>query len=509
MGKSISPILLSRLSEFMAEQMGLHFPRERWPDLERGICAAAREFNFDDMESCLQWLTSSHLQKSQVEILASHLTVGETYFFREKRTFGILEGHIFPELIRVRRETEKRLRLWSAGCATGEESYSLAILLNKLLPDLKDWNITILATDINPRFLQKASKGLYGNWSFRDTPLEIQERYFKRKKGGGFELLPEIKKMVTFSYLNLAEDTYPSLLNNTNAIDLIFCRNVLMYFAPHRAKNVILNLYRALVDGGWLVVSSAEASHVLFSQFETVNFSGGIMYRKTESCKLKVASFALPAFFSDFIPETLNPEPTIAKQEVSAALLQDSPEPFPLEVEEPKESELQSVRYEEALTLYQQGRYAEAAEKLLVLLFPAQQSSKVSSLLARVYADQGNLTDALKWCEEAILTDRLNVGLYYLRAIILQEQGLEKEAITSLKRALYLDQNFVVAHFSLGTLAQQQGKLNQADKYFTNALSLLRSYEQEEILPESEGITAGRLKEIISGIRGQVPGISV
>lgn len=254
--------------------------RERWHDLERRLGSAAREFGFKDIEACIQWLMSAPLTKSQIEILASYLTVGETYFFREKKSFEILEEQILPELIHSR-QAERRLRIWSAGCCTGEEPYSLAILLSKMIFDLKDWNITILATDINPRFLQKATEGVYSEWSFRGTPPWIKEKYFKRTQKGHFEILPPIKEMVMFSHLNLAEDTYPSFLNNTNGLDIIFCRNVLMYFTPECVKKVIKNLYCSLMEGGWLIVSPSEAFNVHFSQFDQSIFLMRFYIRKT------------------------------------------------------------------------------------------------------------------------------------------------------------------------------------------------------------------------------------
>lgn len=280
MTESISNISLSRLSELISSHMGLHFPTDRWPDIQRGIRSAAREFGFNDAESCIQWLFSSPLNRNQIEILASHITVGETYFFREKQLFDILGEHILPELIHLRRKPDRLLRIWSAGCATGEEPYSIAILLSNMIPDIKDWNVTILATDINPRFLEKASTGLYKEWSFRKTPSELKEKYFTKAKENCFKIHPQIMKMVRFSYLNLAEDTYPSLLNDTNAMDLIFCKNVLMYFNPEHQKKVIRKLYQALVDGGWLAVGPSETSQILFSKFVNVNFPEAILYRK-------------------------------------------------------------------------------------------------------------------------------------------------------------------------------------------------------------------------------------
>jgi chemotaxis protein methyltransferase CheR len=496
---------LSKISELIAERTGLHFPVSRLHDLERGICSAAREFGFKDAESCIRWLLASPLSKTQIEILASHLTVGETYFFREKKSFEMLERNVLPELIHSRQGNEKNLRIWSAGCCTGEEPYSIAILLSKMIPDIKDWNITILATDINPRFLQKASVGSYNEWSFRDTPGAIKERYFKRTKEGRFEILPHIKKLVNFFYLNLMEDSYPSLLNNTNAMDIIFCRNVLMYFDHKHQRKVIENLYRCLLDGGWLIVSPSEISHVLFARFTAVNFQGAIVYRKAvASDKLKVSGFEMQDSISKFqdasykMQEPITPAMDFAYVSGPEYIPGEEPEEsLPLEAVPPKAEEIQANPYEEALALFEQGRFTEAAEKIAVLLSLKKDDTKAMALLARVYANQGHLSEAHEWCEKAIVADKLNPGCHYLLATILQERGQAEEAVVSLKRALYLEPDFVLAHFSLGNLTKQQGKLKESEKHFENALTLLHDYRNEEILPESEGVNAGRLKEII------------
>ncbi len=495
MGKYLSDILLSQLSEFVAFQIGLNFPKERWHDLERGITNAAAEFDFKDAESCIRRLISSPLKKDQIEILASHLTIGETYFFREKRSFEILEGHILPELIRLRQGTEKRLRIWSAGCCTGEEPYSIAILLHKMMPDLRDWNINILATDINPLFLKKAQEGIYGEWSFRDTPTWVKERYFNKKKDGRIEIIPNIKKMVNLSYLNLAEDVYPSLLNSTNAMDLIFCRNVLIYFTQERARRVIQNIHRSLVDGGWLFVSPSEGSQFLSSQFSTINFKGAILHKKDTGSVFKFpgSEFKISTFEPE--PETLNPKLETIEPVFGITKLQ--PTGYMEDAREKRGLEPEPTPYAEALGLYEQGSYAKAAEMIKEMIPHDQADSKAITLLSRSYANQGRLTDALFWCEKAIEQDKLNPGLHYLRATILQEQGAIDKAIISLKRALYLNQDLILAHFALGNLAVQQGRFKESERYLENALLLLSKFRKEDILPESDGITTGRLSEII------------
>ena len=148
-----------------------------------------------------------------------------------------------------------------------------------MIPDLADWTVSILATDINVRFLDRAAEGVYGEWSFRAAP-EWVRRYFTSTSKGKMRVSPQIKRMVSFSYLNLAEDTYPSLGTATNAMDVGLCRNVLMYFTPECAHRVIQNLFSSLVENGWLLVGAAEASQALFSRFAAVNHPGAVLYRK-------------------------------------------------------------------------------------------------------------------------------------------------------------------------------------------------------------------------------------
>ncbi len=502
MTRSIPDELLSQAAELIAAQLGLHFPTARWDDLERGIGAAARELDFRDLQSFVRSFASSHWTKSQIEVLASHLTVGETYFFRDNKTLEILQDHILPELISSRQKSERRLRVWSAGCCTGEEPYSIAMLLSRIIPDLKSWNITILGTDINHRFLQKAAKGVYGDWSFRTTPAWVQAKYFM-KKNGHLEVLPDIKEMVTFSCLNLAEDAYPSLSNDTNAMDMILCRNVLMYFANDQAKNVIGNFHRCLVDGGWLIVSPSETSQFLFSQFQTVSFPEAPLYQKSDHATREASRFTYSSD-RESTPQ-LSWLPTIpAQPDVDSSAALPRGELSSLGTQESEKADAQTSPYEEALMLYQHGSYVEAAAKLLTSLSKnGKGHAKATALLARVYANQGKLGEALQWCETSIAADKLNPACHYLRAVILQEQGSIEEATLSLNRALYLDQRFVLAHFALGNLAAHQGKLKESKKHFKNALSLLSEFQQAEVLPESEGIVAGRLAEIIRSTNGR------
>jgi len=303
--------------------------------------------------------------------------------------------------------------------------------------------------------------------------------------------------MVTFSYLNLAEDTYPSLSNNSNAMDVIFCRNVLMYFVPERIKQVVQNFYHSLVEGGWLIVSPSEVSHALFPQFVTVNFPGVTLYKKDSQRSQPIRDVFSGETLVYAPPDKALVQPSFEFVAESKLKVMSSPSGQGGTAAESKIVEPRQTPYQEGLGLYEQGHYAEVVEKLVGPFSPDQATPEAMILLARAYANQGQLVEALAWCEKAIAANSLDLGSHYLCAIILQEQNLVDEAIASLKRTLYLDPNFVLAHFALGNLALQQRKLRGAAKYFDNALSLLSTYRQEDILPDSDGITAGRLMEVI------------
>ena len=455
---------LNQLSDFVASRMGLYFPPKRWGDLERQTNSAAKEFGFSDTQTFLKWLLASPLTQEQIEILASHLTISETYFWREPQVFEALRDRILPELIRSREAGNRRLRIWCAGCASGEEPYSIAIVLRKLIPDLQNWNITLLATDINPKVLRRAATGVYGEWSFRNAPPGLKEENFVLTAGGKLEIHPEIRKMVTFAYLNLAEDIYPSPMNNTNAMDIIFCRNVLMYFEKERARQVGMRFYQSLIDGGWLVVSSSELSQYVFPQAASVHFPGAIVYRREDGKKTTDSEFSAA-------PSSAQNLPVLPPQKPLPAAARVAPLP--------------------------KHWISERKKQPVVSVETAGQKPRIDvGTAVRTLANQGKLKEAWTACEQAITADKLNPGLYYLNATILQELNREGDAAAALKTALYLDPKFVLAYFAMGNLALRRGNILAAKKSFENVMSLLSGYGQEDTLPESEGLTAGRLREI-------------
>jgi chemotaxis protein methyltransferase CheR len=489
--------LMYPLAKFIKTHTGLNFPPRQWKELEKRITAASGQFGFEDVESCINWLLSSDVTREQIDVLARSLTIGETYFFRDKKSWDFIEHHVLHEFIQSYEKRRRRLRIWVAGCSTGEESYTIAILLHRLIQDLKDWNITILATDINTQALQKAEAGVYPEWSFRETPAWIKDRYFLETGEGCYQIIPSIKEMVSFSYLNLADDDFPSLSSNTNGMDIIFCRNVLMYFHNKTAMGIIHHFTRCLAEHGILLVSGAELHLVSSSFLARMNYNGASFYRKYSSRKDRDRNESRQLTVKE---PPFNEKPVIP--------FKKSPVHVEKHLKQPIVKKIQKgCSFEEAEKLYRSGSFSESADMLKILSDKVKAGNpsygKSCSLLARNLANLGRLNEALQWSEKAGTEEKSNPTYHYLQALIHMELGQNGEAAAALMRTLYLNHNSALAHYTFGNLLRTEGKTLESRKQFRNAFEILSKRPSEEVLNEMEGLTAGRLVEIVSAVMSE------
>jgi chemotaxis protein methyltransferase CheR len=406
--------------------------------------------------------------------LIERLTVGETYFLRNPAHFAALRGHILPSLIQQRRESGHLvLRLWSAGCATGEEPYSLAVTLRELLPDIDAWNIMIMGTDISRESLDYAAKGNYGQRSFRkDTPAAFRRSYF-RSNGKGRDLLPEIRRMVHFAYLNLVEDSYPTAATFTVGLDLIICRNVTIYFDQETTRRIARRFHESLVDDGWLIVGHSEPLGTIYEGFEPRNFTGAVIYQKS--------SDPGPPSNEIYWPDqpTSSPQaPTPDLNWISTALdLLPAVAPPSLKIE--------------AQTMPQAVKTAEPVEE------SAPEIDENSALgcyeMGKALADQMQWAEAHEWLHRAVEIEPLLIEAHFAHALIHQHQGDDQVALKAIKRTLYIDRNFTLGHFNLGVVCQRLGRIKEAIRAWKNARDLLQDTPPDELLLYGDGLTAGHL----------------
>lgn len=470
--------LLNQLSSQISSHIGIYFPPEQAHALEKKILPALPELGCKDLVDCIDSFLQKRFTKMHLNILAKYLTIGETYFFRDKNAFAMLKEVILPEIIAKHQNSDRTIRLWTAASATGEEPYSLAILLRELIPSIEKWNIQIIATDLNPLFLKKAREGRYKSWSFRSTPKEIFDRYFKKAENGDAVLLPSIRNMVRFYPLNLIEGPYYQFNPELKNLDLIVCNNVLIYFSPEQIKWTVKNLSLSLVKEGWLCVSSVEVPFINDSHLSPV------IGHKTTAFKK-----ALPLV-----------KKTESIKEIKPVK------------EHPKKSEDLSVKkplsqeefYECCLSMYRSGFYSEVILQLAGELTPNKYQNpslkkhlKELKLLIYALANQGKFAAAKNWCELALKAHKLDPELHYLYATVLQFLGEEENSQNALRAALYLDPDMVSAHFSMAMMLLKKNNKVDAKRHFDIILKLLQKMQSSDYLVGMENVTAGALNAII------------
>ena len=483
---------LTEISRNIAAILGLDFQAHQLHDLERGLKNAAKELEIEvSISGIKDWLSKPSFTNIELKTLAAHLTIGETYFFREKSGLELFKHEIIPQIIRQRDGKDEQIRIWCAGCSSGEEPYSIAMILKEYFPELTNWNITILATDISPLAIQKALQGEYTQWSFRETESFLKNKYFT-PVGKNWCIRPEIKKMVTFSYLNLCQNSYPSSLTNTTEMDVVFCRNVLMYFTPGVIHEVSHRLYNSLITDGWLITSQVELNDEYFSAFERVQYKQYIFYRKTDKPK-EPLTVHINNYVQD-LPLKNNHKRDIKKDEIKKPVKQLTDKNLQ-PVVSPGIAFMSSENLD---SLYRQGQYLKCIESCRQMIANGKLNNVIFEFLVKSYANAGMLRDGETIINKIISDNLTTPEMYYIYASFLSEQHEEEQAEMMLNKAIYLNHKHILAHLMLGELLVKRDKRHLAIKHYEIVIELLGNYEDFEMVPESDGSTAGGIKALAS-----------
>jgi chemotaxis protein methyltransferase CheR len=264
------------LRDFVYQYCGLHFTEDSKYILEKRLGKRLQHHRLKAYKDYYYLLRYNANKDQELTELINLLTTNETYFFREDFQLKSFTEEIVPEICKRKEAAgNKRLRIWSAGCSTGEEPYTIAMLLLEK-PFLRDWQIDIIGTDISQRVLQVGRKGLYGESSFRATDEDYRRRYFQQQEGK-WQIDDQVKRLVTISHLNLFEAPRVSLLGK---MDVIFCRNVIIYFDLLAKKRVIETFQQRLQPGGFLLLGHSESLMNISTAFELRHMQHDMVYQK-------------------------------------------------------------------------------------------------------------------------------------------------------------------------------------------------------------------------------------
>ncbi|HZZ86038.1 MAG TPA: protein-glutamate O-methyltransferase CheR [Anaeromyxobacteraceae bacterium] len=263
------------LRDLIYDHCGLFFRDEMRYLLERRLAPRLQVHGLQGFKDYHHFLRYDVGRRAELDVAAEILTTNETYFFREPHQLRAFSEEILPILAQERRR-ERRLRIWSAGCSTGEEVYTIAILLRS--SGLFDgWDVDIFGSDLARRVLALARAGVYGANAFRNEEAEAMRRWFRPVDGGKLAILDAVRKDVSFSHLNLLDEGMMSLVGT---VDVIFCRNVMIYFDLPARKRVVRSFRDKLEEGGFLLLGHSESLLNVTADFELVHFKNDLVYRK-------------------------------------------------------------------------------------------------------------------------------------------------------------------------------------------------------------------------------------
>jgi chemotaxis protein methyltransferase CheR len=477
---------VERLRELIAQRLGLFFDDTKLTFLAEVLARRADAAQV----SAAQYLDALQASAAPEEIraLAQELTVTETYFFRNIAQFQALAELVLPDRMRARRELRK-LKLLSAGCASGEEPYSLAMLARERVTEL-GWETTVEALDINPAMLSKAARGRYSSWSLRETPPDTRDRWFKAD-GRDWLLDASIRGAVAFREANLGQAQPERWV--PESYDVVFCRNVLMYFTPERAEAVIGRITRALAAGGYLFLGHAETLRGLSNDYHLRHTHGTFYYQR----KQELAFSATPPRPWETSRASAEPVPdlqwtatwletvrraseriqALAEHPVASSDAHQQPQRAP-----PAHAGRPVVDLSVALELLKRERFHEALEQLGRLPSDALADPDVLLLRAVLLTHNNELDAARKLCDELLRSDALSTGAHYLLALCHEGLGDRRAAVDHDQTAAYLDPLFAMPRLHLGLMARRAGDRETARRELAQALGLLQREDASRLL---------------------------
>lgn len=469
---TIEPADVERFRGIIARQLGLQFDLGK-TDLLRDVLRQRLKVRENDSPSAyLAFLDLASNKHEEIWELAAHLTVTETYFFRGSAQLRALTEAVIPQIV-LARSSQRRLRILSAGCASGEEPYSIAILLREGFPDLRLWDIEILGFDINPAMIEKARTGHYQEWSFRETPRELRDKYFQAN-ADDFVLSKSLRSMVRFEKKNLAGGYWTTPLQ----FDIIFCRNMMMYLVPEAGQSLIRSLTRALAPAGFLFLGYAENLRGLSLDFHLCNTHDGFYYQRRGDAVPLAAESPVRAGKVVKTVHTAGANALHGVSEGTRHLSLESKRP----VKSVSKTEGSRVALSFSIELLRLERFSEALQMLGELPPETAGDPDVQLLRAGLLTNCGDLETAEALCRRILAYDDLNAGAHYLTALCRELAGDVPGAMEHDRAAIYLDADFAMPHMHLGRMAKRAADLTMARRELERAGSLLSREEASRIL---------------------------
>lgn len=463
--KDLTPDEFELFRDWIHKHSGIFLEENKVDSLRISLVTRATRFGFNDYRDYFRLLSGD---EDEFKELMNLVTINETSFFRFPAQFTAFRDKVIPEILDGRtKDAAKRFRVWSAGCSTGEEPYTIAItLLESALPGLGHM-MEVVGTDVSTQALERARKAVYPARALGNLQQQVVQHWFEPVKEG-HRPVKRVRDLTTFHYHNLIKEPYPlAFLSNW---DVIFCRNVTIYFRLESTKRVVDRYFEALNPGGYLFIGHSETLTSVSERFEPVEIDGVFLYRKPQQKRFFSFDDIVERRAQRKSGQPLRGEVAArARQTLRSLDKAKAPEPV---VEVDDEARVQGLLADARKALDEAG----AAEALVL----AHEALKLDSgcvdahlLAAFAFADLGKVEEAKAQANEVLTTYPLTAAARYILGVIYQQQGDTAGALAEYKKTLYIDRDFVLAHFAVANILRQQGQVQEACREYENTLKAL------------------------------------
>ena len=490
--KDLTPEEFARFRDWIHHHSGIYLEETKADSLRISLVTRATRLGFLAYDEYFRLL--SH-DEDEFKELMNLVTINETSFFRFPAQFEALRDQIIPGLLQQNTQQRHSFRVWSAGCSTGEEPYSIAMTLLDSDIDNEQVRCEVLGTDVSTQALDRAKLAVYPAKGLSNLPQNVVQRWFEPVKGG-HRPVRQVREIVGFSYHNLIKEPYPLAFSSN--WDIVFCRNVTIYFRPDSTRRVVNNFYESLNPGGYLFIGHSETLTSISERFEPVEVGGVFLYRKpvdrpmfssgfesavrpVRSERLRTAELpssrpAQPPAEEGGGRERKTPTPR-ARSHASAQSQRKAPpgrSPAPPGEHHGSGAPTESEKIvAEARALLDSGEPLRA--RAMAELVLATDPGHVAALLVRAHAsaDAGDLPLAIADATHALKVDPLLASARYILGIIYLRQEDQARALNEFKRTIYIDSDYVLAHFNLANIYRAMGDTDDACREYENTLRSL------------------------------------
>lgn len=431
--------LIDGIRVLLEEQCALRMDEVGIVSLVRAIEKAAAQAGMD-VPSYAVALQDGRDGGRALQFLVRQVTVGETSFFRHPDDLDWLRNTVLPDIV-ARREADgtRTIRIWCAGCSTGEEAYTLAALASAAVPSMMTWTVSVLGTDINDNSLATARRATYGPWSFRGVAPATKEYWFESAGTEAWTPIALVRNSARFEYLNLRDPIYPAVFTGTTGLDLVVCRNVFIYFHPERIIEAVTRMQGGLADHGYMLLGPADLLHV--------KPPAGLLH----------AERGIPHRLRRVRPSDLETTVEETRPRVRSVRVPWRPRPREAEISPRKESRAATPPTTRITEMLRAGRNAEAVDLVLAELRKDSTSPELYRLLAHGAAACGK----------------------------------DSVALEAWRKLLYLAPSDPSAHLGLALALHRAGGGSEARKHFAAVVSLLEGLDDSATLPGPDAVSVG------------------